>query len=414
MTPSQGSTQYRLLPAAICIYLALCAAVVYFQYRYMTDYQFQAMGDMAVYAAELAENTLDLTSQELRELEGLTFAQAMDHPATRRLQKMFVSAGPSDDVKYAYVIRAVPQDQVRYWVSEEDTDFYGLPTGTPLDHMWLLDVIVNENEQVHVDSVEDYYRDKNRYTNAQSQIRNLYQARQSGSVLWKDEWGVQIAGLAPLYTTEGEYAGLIGVDIYSSSFYDYRNRVLGTFIALLLLPTVLLTAVYLSLHLRYRRRMTGLAYEDQLTGVFNRRYYDEHAQAMLERARQAGAAFTLLLGDIDNFKAFNDLHGHLEGDLVLQEIAALLRREVPEEGFLARYGGEEFTLVCQNADPDGLCALLCRRVAEQSRFHVTLSLGAVSRVPAPEDTLEDLLAQADRALYQAKAAGKNTYAVYRD
>lgn len=157
------------------------------------------------------------------------------------------------------------------------------------------------------------------------------------------------------------------------------------------------------------------AERDELTGLANRRALDDRLREEIDRARRYGTHLTLVLIDLDDFKHVNDRYGHQCGDDVLRVVGALLSRSVRELDLAARYGGEEFALVLPGTVADG-----ARRVAEKirttvgaveipapsaERIRVTASFG-MAEFPAWA-TVEELIAEADRCLYEAKRHGKN-------
>jgi len=170
---------------------------------------------------------------------------------------------------------------------------------------------------------------------------------------------------------------------------------------------------------RTRDLLEQLASIDPLTGVANRRQFDRALNEEWRRCRRDGRWLSLAIADVDNFKQFNDRWGHLAGDDRLRAIAASLARSSRRAGDLvARYGGEEFGLILPDVDPammHGVIRLLLRgvsgtnadRSANGDRRIVTVSLGAVSLVPARESTATAALETADRLLYEAKAAGRD-------
>jgi two-component system cell cycle response regulator len=161
-------------------------------------------------------------------------------------------------------------------------------------------------------------------------------------------------------------------------------------------------------------RLEVLALTDPLTQVLNRRALTQRLSAELDRARRYNSVVTLLMLDIDFFKDVNDAYGHLAGDAILQETAAILTRAVRSVDIVARYGGEEFAVVLPETTEAGAVAFaerLRERIAGQAfssgGIRVTASIG-VAAFPAPLiDTAEDLFARSDAALYRAKAEGRN-------
>nr|WP_294545220.1 diguanylate cyclase [uncultured Rhodopila sp.] len=166
------------------------------------------------------------------------------------------------------------------------------------------------------------------------------------------------------------------------------------------------------------RHLETLVSTDALTGAANRRAFDLNAAREWRRCLREQEPMSLLLLDVDYFKLFNDLYGHIAGDVCLQEIAAAaavaLRR--PADG-LARYGGEEFVAILPNTPLDGAVRIaehILRAVSalglghEASPFgHVTVSIGAACMVPVPGAEVQQLTARADAALYDAKRSGRN-------
>jgi diguanylate cyclase (GGDEF)-like protein len=166
------------------------------------------------------------------------------------------------------------------------------------------------------------------------------------------------------------------------------------------------------------RSLELLALEDALTGLSNRRQFDLFILAEMGRARRAQTSLALLMIDVDHFKSYNDHYGHLAGDECLRKISALITENIKRPGDLAaRYGGEEFTVVLPATDYVGafLVAEKIRRAVQQAGIEhregvdgmVTVSLGVCAYDPASQTQPDDLVGAADKALYVAKASGRN-------
>lgn len=159
-----------------------------------------------------------------------------------------------------------------------------------------------------------------------------------------------------------------------------------------------------------------LATRDELTGLLNRREFDRILNEEQERALRFGHPLALVMLDIDHFKSVNDRHGHPAGDVVLREVAQRLVRHVRTVDRVARFGGEEFGLILMQTDTVAALDVARRvcasvrdqrvRVGETLMLEITASAGVAS-LPADAATAAELLAAADRALYAAKAAGRN-------
>jgi len=172
--------------------------------------------------------------------------------------------------------------------------------------------------------------------------------------------------------------------------------------------------------------LRGLAYLDGLTGIPNRRRMDEYLADEFKRAARSGAPLSIIMADIDYFKQYNDACGHQEGDFCLQRVASAIKSisRRPAD-LIARYGGEEFVIILPDTAIDGAVTL-----AEEIRMHieslnilhktskvtghVTLSLGVSGALPNTSASEKSLLIQADTALYQAKANGRNRVVVYQE
>jgi diguanylate cyclase len=152
-------------------------------------------------------------------------------------------------------------------------------------------------------------------------------------------------------------------------------------------------------------RLQGLARTDPLTGVPNRRVWDEELPRELERARRMSTPLCVAMLDLDNFKAYNDRHGHQAGDLVLKEAASLWRAQVRSTDLLARYGGEEFALLLPACAVDDAVRIIERLRAVTPQ--VTCSIGLTSW--DFQESAAELFERADQALYAAKAEGRDRY-----
>ncbi|KOP28983.1 diguanylate cyclase [Exiguobacterium sp. BMC-KP] len=229
-------------------------------------------------------------------------------------------------------------------------------------------------------------------------LENIPNAEQLGD--WRkglDEAHVRSYLGIPIVLTSGETFGTLCAINNQVSLYEQKN-------VQLLQRIVRLFLYYLELE-RY-------AWKDALTGLYNRRYltkqFDDHLG-------QAGAIFFL---DLDGFKQVNDLYGHETGDIVLQEVAQRLQRVVREQddAMAVRLGGDEFILYFGHADTkegwEQLAAQIVSVLSEwDTDYRVSTSIGIVT-YNEYRPMLQDLLQQADIALYAAKSSGKNAYQFY--
>jgi len=167
--------------------------------------------------------------------------------------------------------------------------------------------------------------------------------------------------------------------------------------------------------------MVKLSVIDSLTHVYNRRYFQHRLIDEFERGRRYSRDFCCIIVDVDNFKTINDTLGHPTGDNVLKKIAAILRRNIRAADVLCRYGGDEFGLLLPETNIDGayITAERVRRYVEKTdlstaeqNISMTLSCGISSLVHGTPLGMDELVTQADVALYRAKKDGRNQTRIY--
>jgi diguanylate cyclase (GGDEF)-like protein len=174
-----------------------------------------------------------------------------------------------------------------------------------------------------------------------------------------------------------------------------------------------------------KRELTRLAHTDGLTGLFNRRTFDQHLRQLWKQARRDDATIAVVVADIDHFKLYNDCYGHQMGDECIKAVADVLAASVSRPlDIVARYGGEEYVIVLY--DPtvsflESFSRSLCQKVidleiehkASEAEHRVSVSIGAAMTESPDSISAEQLIRQADDALYEAKDQGRNRAIVYR-
>lgn len=168
-----------------------------------------------------------------------------------------------------------------------------------------------------------------------------------------------------------------------------------------------------------KQELNALATTDELTRLFNKRYFNTQLSSTLAVARANQQSVSLILLDLDRFKAYNDTYGHLAGDCALRDVAAVIPPQlIGTGGLAARYGGEELVVLLPNTDAEetmriaenirkAIAALKIEHAGNLPWGHVTVSSGHATALPSQAFSENDLITQADRALYAAKAAGRN-------
>lgn len=171
-----------------------------------------------------------------------------------------------------------------------------------------------------------------------------------------------------------------------------------------------------------QERLKKLGLTDMLTGVNNRRFFDQRLLEEVGRAQRDNLVISCLFFDVDFFKKVNDTHGHTEGDMVLREIAALIRMNLRSSDVLARYGGEEFSAILNNTDTEKAIEISERirqsiedrefEMSNSNMLHVTTSIGVATMHPGRYSINisglgQKLVQKADQCLYEAKRSGRN-------
>lgn len=174
---------------------------------------------------------------------------------------------------------------------------------------------------------------------------------------------------------------------------------------------------------RKNRELNKMAFVDGLTGISNRRYFEDSLNREWENALKASDPLSVILIDIDFFKLYNDTYGHQQGDLCLKQVAQTLNESAGiSRNIVARYGGEEFVAVLPGQDVKGATFVANRMISAISLLKLphesstvsdilTISLGVACLTPAQELSPADLLKIADRELYNAKKEGRNRYRI---
>jgi diguanylate cyclase (GGDEF)-like protein/PAS domain S-box-containing protein len=193
---------------------------------------------------------------------------------------------------------------------------------------------------------------------------------------------------------------------HASPIYDARGRI----------SAVVETLRDLTDEKMAQAALEQLATRDGLTGLANRRCFDDTLRAEWSRALRQKQPLSLLMVDVDNFKAYNDANGHLGGDECLKRVARAVASEMRANDLVARYGGEEFAVILPNQSLKG-AAIVAERIRARvehlqlpCRFapgHVTVSIGAATALAAQDNDASQLVAIADAALYRAKHMGRN-------
>lgn len=349
--------------------------------------------------------TSPVSPDEAKRLDALDAYQIMDTPAEQAYDDVLMLAAAICDVPIALVSLL---DSERQWFKAK----VGVcVTQTPIQDAFCAHAIASDSDIFEVrDALED--------------------PRFANNALVTGELGIRFYAGAPLITPAGVKLGTVCVIDRVPKVLDARSRA-----ALLALSRQVVTLLELRRNQAQLREMAGVqqlrqlqlegyqkqledvnglfrqqATLDPLTGLSNRRAFDDTLCEELARIERTGASMALIFVDVDHFKNFNDEFGHVAGDQALQQVAAVLLAQARPYDQVARYGGEELTLILPNTGRGaGMVVAERIRLAIERfawpRSPITVSVGVA--VANNAVTGAGLLERADRALYQAKRAGRN-------
>jgi len=214
-------------------------------------------------------------------------------------------------------------------------------------------------------------------------------------------------------TVEGEILGCLSLNSDQPNAFDAQDLQFLSVIGYQMAATLK--------HFQRFSSIKNIAIYDTLTGLYNRRYFEERLGIDAQKSFYSGTPLSLVMVDIDHFKKINDTFGHTEGDQALCKISSLLKTSVRKKDTVARYGGEEFILILPEAglEESFVIAERIRRQVENTSFEVgqaqvnlTLSMG-ISNFPSHRaKSKEDLVKMADQALYDAKRGGRNKVCIF--
>jgi diguanylate cyclase (GGDEF)-like protein len=218
------------------------------------------------------------------------------------------------------------------------------------------------------------------------------------------------------------FVGMLGVDISINEYKDTVRLVRLLLLVVFLLPSIILTAVYIMLYVINLKEAISSAQTDPLTSVKNRRFMEKCLSHEIKEHYQKKMTLSIIMIDIDFFKKYNDNYGHQQGDAVLVEvtkaITSVLRNRTD---FLCRYGGEEFLVILPNTKANGaevvagriqaiVNKLAIKHEYSEASDIVTISQGIYSAVPLNSDSGKTFIEFADKGMYKAKNWGRNRYA----
>jgi diguanylate cyclase (GGDEF)-like protein len=405
------------------LYIGFSIIIINYASKWMTDKNYSAIASKAKDIAILTAKNFNLTDAEVEELKIPTFQDLSSHPANIRLVDMFSDKHGHEDIQFVYIMVDLDSENIKYHVTEEYEEYFGAPVGTPLHVMYLVDTVVGKTAEEIVIDDETYFDDIRRYSYFRESDRIAFQNKIPTHALTNGEYGFLINGMAPMYTEEGTFVGMLGVDIFIDEYERNAKYIRLLLLIVFLLPSVTLSAVYILLYVFNLKKAIDTAQMDPLTSVKNRRFMEKHFRQVIAEHHKKQLPLSVIMIDIDFFKKYNDNYGHQQGDRVLIDITKAITSILREKtDVLCRYGGEEFVVILTGAKPH-----IAERVADRIKTtvnnlaikheysdiasYVTVSQGVYSAVPSSTDSEKTFIEQADKGLYKAKNSGRNKYVI---
>jgi diguanylate cyclase (GGDEF)-like protein len=392
----------------------------------MSEREFSLFADKARELAVLVSKSYRITDAEIDEIKQLEFKDLLRHPANIRLAELFGNDFNFSDIKYSYVMVKLDENEIKYFVTDEYKDFYGAETGTPLNLLWLADLVVNRTPEELLAEDPTYYDDIKRYSFFRPDTEKAYQDRIPVHSVTNYEYGRLICGWAPLYSAEGAFVGMIGVDLLIEHYEYVVKRIKTILASVFAAPTVILTITYLVFHIRNKKRQYSKVYTDSLTSIKNRRFIDEYFPSIVKEHYNKKLPLSVIMIDVDFFKLYNDHYGHQQGDEVLKSISKAIQLALRERtDYICRYGGEEILVILTNTNLAGAEIVASRikksvdALAIKHEYSVcapiaTVSQGIYSAVPKSANYAKTLIMRADQGLYAAKNGGRNQYITIKE
>ncbi len=417
-------TEFAIYFVVLALFSAVTAFTLLESRRRIADSFYINMAENAQGMATVLARCAFLTDRDYKELKECTFLEAMDHPATRLLIERTKDLGKICNIRYVYVFAPLSDSEIKYHVDSTNASFYDAKPGTPLNLVWLLDVLCDKNDLKKVDTPEKrkkYYSDINRYSFIRQNLKVVIENRKSSYEHSVDEWGDLITGYAPIYTVEGTFVGMLGVDISIDSYVKIWHTSFTKLLVAYAMSFTMFLFLMLIIYRKFRITDRNAKYTDSLTGAFNRRYQDDNLSWILARPPFSQSKFiSFIMIDMDHLKDINDTYGHAYGDKVIKKLYSCLS-EVMEgtESVIIRWGGDEFISVTgteREEELDSLLCSLCGKIKEngiEKKGHVSVSIGCRT-VPREKLNLSDIeryIRAADEALYESKNNGRDRFTV---
>ena len=398
----EGSYWIRLMPLIVFILLTLISAFSLFSLH--VSYTDKRDKETRHFLSGLARTAAALVDADLH--NQIRSQEQMDADIYQSAVKPLIKLHQSFDfIKYLYTM-----------IDKDGQPFYILDTASDTK-------LLNERDLELSDVMEPYVGED-------EDFKDWLDTVASGNVYlddepYEDEYGTFLSASAPFYTSDGQYAGFVGIDISIDTLSDidreYKTKLIkvgGLNVTVILIITLLIWLLK-NKACSYHQQLKDMSFTDPLTGAMNRRGAKQGFDRELDRLRRYKQPFCFITIDIDNFKGINDTLGHKVGDQVLVAVIQAAKSSVRTTDIVARMGGDEFLLLLPETHLEQSIVVserIMHRVKQNTmdqlgiKNGIGLSLGGV--MVNEKDDWGSLYLKADAALYEAKRSGKGRVVIH--
>ncbi|GAA0781976.1 sensor domain-containing diguanylate cyclase [Hathewaya limosa] len=411
----------------VVIYLILVVISIEISYFKISSAIQRDIGEKAILVVEDLTKCITIDEKEINRLLSLDLNQLIKDNINLKFENKARDLMKYLDIKYIYVISAIPDSQVRYTVEKGEENLYNKPEGTPLNAVYLLDAVISDIER-NKDMTDGKYSKKDRYTVIDNEYTKVYKNKKPTYFLNKDKWGEYLTAYVPFYDTSGKFIGVMGVDIYLKRYLRVLNNNMFSVVGISIINIIIIIiAIIEIIKLRNENYSVNKKVEKlsvcSLTYVLNRGSFMEKFKDEFDNSKKQKGHLAIIFIDVDYFKEYNDNYGHIAGDKVLIKVGESVTRVINKySGIVGRYGGDEFIVLLSEVEASETEAVATEISKEINKLKIkneyspiskyqTVSIGVASIIPTKE-TIEDLISYADKALYKAKREGRNRTCVW--
>lgn len=407
----------RIATVIILSFVVIVCLMIYAVQTMKADY-FDAIGRRAMTFSMVMTEQLNLSDDDVDTLKTLSFDALLQSEINTSFEAYVRRFMKPSEIKYVYLLHHLLPEERLYQVQADEEDYYGLKSGTALNTIYLIDAVIDDATRLE-DTEGQGYTDKDRYTYLHEDIQAIYDKEMADFKFYTDEWGTYITGFAPLYTTKGQYIGMLCSDVFVDEYEHLikkRIAVLGLMatVVLVMISVVVLGFNRIQKIEKIVEDLKTRAYLDDMTGFYNRRTLNEQGGEYSHVVIKHNESIAVTMIDIDNFKFYNDSYGHPKGDEIIKAVAGVIQEELEEGQYPFRYGGDEFLILSVDKTTDYIYgnAMRIKKKINSLQFEVvekalTLSVGIAHTKPKRHFNIYKLISKADEMLYEAKNKGRD-------